>query len=137
MATLVKCSLCGRDVSSEAKACPGCGHDVAGDYITTVSHPHDGQDLRFEVAKQQLEKLNAEGWELIGLKKTGTEFEVTYTFKKTNLHYLHEIEVLPPSSFSHYKTAKEGIDKLIGEGWTLVGVVCSCGFTTHGFKIKK
>jgi hypothetical protein len=31
MARLVKCSLCGRDVSSEAKACPGCGHDVAGD----------------------------------------------------------------------------------------------------------
>jgi DNA-directed RNA polymerase subunit RPC12/RpoP len=31
MAYLVKCSLCGRDVSSEAKACPGCGHDVAGD----------------------------------------------------------------------------------------------------------
>ena len=31
MAYLVKCSLCGRDVSSEAKACPGCGHDVAGE----------------------------------------------------------------------------------------------------------
>ena len=29
MAVLVKCSLCGRDVSSECSACPGCGHNVA------------------------------------------------------------------------------------------------------------
>ena len=29
MAYLVKCSLCGRDVSNETKSCPGCGHDVA------------------------------------------------------------------------------------------------------------
>ena len=29
MANLVKCSLCGRNVSNECKACPGCGHDVA------------------------------------------------------------------------------------------------------------
>ena len=28
MAQLIKCTLCGRDVSSEAKACPGCGHDI-------------------------------------------------------------------------------------------------------------
>jgi len=31
MAYLVKCSLCGRDVSSETHSCPGCGHDVAGE----------------------------------------------------------------------------------------------------------
>jgi len=29
MAYLVKCSLCGRDVSSECNSCPGCGHNVA------------------------------------------------------------------------------------------------------------
>jgi len=30
MAHLVKCPVCGRqDVSSDAKACPGCGADVA------------------------------------------------------------------------------------------------------------
>jgi len=29
MAYLVKCSLCGRDVSSECISCPGCGHNVA------------------------------------------------------------------------------------------------------------
>ena len=29
MAYLVSCSLCGHNCSSEAKACPGCGHDVA------------------------------------------------------------------------------------------------------------
>ena len=32
MAYLVKCSLCGRDVSSVCKSCPGCGHDVARDF---------------------------------------------------------------------------------------------------------
>ena len=26
---LVKCSQCGRDISSDAKACPGCGNDVS------------------------------------------------------------------------------------------------------------
>ena len=29
MEVLVKCSLCGRDVSSECQSCPGCGHNVA------------------------------------------------------------------------------------------------------------
>ena len=28
MAYLVKCSLCGRDVSNECNSCPGCGHNV-------------------------------------------------------------------------------------------------------------
>ena len=31
MAYLTKCSLCGRDVSSECNSCPGCGHNVASD----------------------------------------------------------------------------------------------------------
>jgi len=39
MAYLVKCSLCGRDVSNECNSCPGCGHNV-----------------RFEVRKDTLEK---------------------------------------------------------------------------------
>jgi len=29
MAYLVKCSLCGRNVSNESNACPGCGHNIA------------------------------------------------------------------------------------------------------------
>jgi len=29
MAYLTKCSLCGRNVSSECNSCPGCGHNVA------------------------------------------------------------------------------------------------------------
>jgi len=32
MAELVKCSLCGRDVSSECKTCPGCGHNISKEY---------------------------------------------------------------------------------------------------------
>jgi len=31
MAYLTQCSVCGRDVSSEARACPECGHDVASE----------------------------------------------------------------------------------------------------------
>ena len=33
MAYLTKCSLCGRDVSSECNSCPGCGHNVAKDVL--------------------------------------------------------------------------------------------------------
>jgi len=33
MAYLIKCPLCNRDVSSEALACPGCGHGIAGEKI--------------------------------------------------------------------------------------------------------
>lgn len=29
MAGLTKCEACGREISEEAKACPGCGHPVA------------------------------------------------------------------------------------------------------------
>ncbi|MCL1844664.1 MAG: hypothetical protein FWF77_02040 [Defluviitaleaceae bacterium] len=31
MAYLTKCSVCSREVSSEATACPGCGHGVANE----------------------------------------------------------------------------------------------------------
>jgi len=48
VAYLVKCSLCGREVSNEARACPGCGHDVA-------------QELRQKMYKQK------EKWEEQGL----------------------------------------------------------------------
>ena len=33
MAYLVKCPVCDRDVSSDANACPGCGHNVAGELL--------------------------------------------------------------------------------------------------------
>ena len=36
MAYLVKCSLCNRDVSSVAKTCPGCGHNVGADQVERV-----------------------------------------------------------------------------------------------------
>ena len=33
MASLVKCPLCGRQVSSKCNSCPGCGHNVAHELV--------------------------------------------------------------------------------------------------------
>ena len=52
MAYLVKCSLCGRDVSSECKACPGCGHNVANELCQK---------------KVEEERIQRENWKKEGL----------------------------------------------------------------------
>ena len=52
MAELVKCSLCGRDVSSECRACPNCGHNVANE---------------LHQKKAEKERIQKENWEKQGL----------------------------------------------------------------------
>ena len=52
MAELVKCSLCGRDVSSECRACPGCGHNVANELYQK---------------KEEEERVQKENWKKKGL----------------------------------------------------------------------
>jgi len=61
MAYLVKCPLCGRDVSSEARSCPGCGHDVASEL-----HKNDRQEMRNKTKK--------------GILGTWVRDDTTYTF---------------------------------------------------------
>ena len=62
MAQLVKCSLCGRSVSSEAKSCPGCGHNVASELYQKEREKKDKweeQGLCRECGKNNFEQYEA------------------------------------------------------------------------------
>ena len=77
MAYLTKCSLCGRDVSSECSSCPGCGHNVARELQQKIQWEYKewnpGTSIRYGqrvdnsdgvLVDDKLNALAKEGWEV-------------------------------------------------------------------------
>ena len=60
---LAPCPECGRQVSSEAQACPGCGHPIrAVEYcfVKVSENTRGGQ-----TGKAHFQKLLSEGWKVV------------------------------------------------------------------------
>jgi len=76
MAYLTKCSLCGRDVSSECSSCPGCGHNVA-----------------FEMRQKEFEKLPIED-RIIGtwVSPDDSAYPLTINKDSTFIEWLFDCE---------------------------------------------
>ena len=69
---LTPCPECGRQVSSQAEACPGCGHPIRPAEYRVVEVQ---QNLRGRwVGKAELEELLREGWKVVEQSERTDEF---------------------------------------------------------------
>jgi len=115
MAKLVKCSLCGRDVSSECRLCPGCGHNVAHE----IKQNWKAQGLCKKCGNDNFVKKNEPKYTFIALKKIGTRVyaECTACGDYDNVNYIEIVDTDNNEGYSigtevHGQGLKFGLRKI-------------------------